>query len=259
MRLDIYHVDTFTSKIFGGNGACVCPLKEWIDDNLMQKIALENNQSATAFFVKNENRYDIKWFTPKKEVMLCGHATLASAYIIFNYLDKTLDSIIFDSKSGILSVNKDDKLISLNLPASMPELSENNPLFTVALGIAPLKILQQDDYILIYENEEIIKNIEPDFEALKNLDLRGVCISAKGDDSDFVYRFFAPKYGINEDNVTGSICSQLVPFWAQVYQKNHLKAKQLSKRGGEILCKLENERVEIKGEAILYMKGQIII
>ena len=139
----------------------------------------------------------------------------------------------------------------------MPELSENNPLFNVALGITPLKILQQKDYILIYENEETIKNIEPDFEALENLDLRGVCITAKGDTSDFVFRFFMPKQGINEDHVTGSICSELAPFWAQVYEKKTLRATQLSCRGGEIICELENERVNIKGSAVLYMKGKI--
>ncbi len=259
MKLDIYHVNTFTSKLFGGNSACISPLKEWIDEDLMQKIATENNQSATAFFVKNKDRYDIRWFTPKKEVTLCGHATLAAAYIIFNYLEIDSNSIVFDSVSGILNVNKEDTLISLSLPASMPELGENNPLFNVALGIAPLKILQKNDYILIYENEEVIKNIKPDFEALKNLDLRGVCISAKGEKSDFVYRFFTPKYGINEDNITGSVCSQLVPFWAKIYGKNSLKAIQLSKRGGEILCQLDSDNVDIKGSATLYMKGEIII
>ncbi len=262
MTLDIYQIDAFADQVFKGNPAIVCPLNKWLDDSIMQKIASENNASETAFFVKENSRYNIRWFSPTKEVELCGHATLASAYVIFNFLEPAIDRVVFDSITGEIEVQKNGEFLSLTLKAKMPVADdEYHTLFNATIGEEPLKVLKGLDYILIYENEEIIKNIKPRFDALKSLDLRGICISAKGDEKDFVFRFFAPKLGVNEDFITGSAYASLAPFWSKVLNKEILTSKQLSQRGSDITCKLleDGEKVSITGKASLYFKGEIYL
>ena len=263
MTLSIYHVDAFADTVFKGNPAVVCPLETWLEDDTMQKIATENNVSETAFFVKEGDDYRIRWFAPKGEVDLCGHATLASAFVLFNYLDEGRESIDFRYKKGTLTVKKAaNGALTLILDAKMPTPdSEYLTLFNATIGEEPIQVLRGLDYILIYENEEIIRNIKPRFDALKSIDLRGICITARGDDKDFVYRFFAPKLGINEDFITGSACKSLVPFWSKVLDKKELKSAQLSPRGSDIECTLleEENRVAITGHAVLYMRGEIYL
>jgi len=262
VKIDIYQVNAFTNSTFSGNTSAVCPLEKQIDDTLMQHIAAETNLSKTAFIHKIEaNLYEVRWFTPTTEISINDHAALASAYVIFNFLEKDLNEITLKSISGDIKITKDQNLFSLSFTYNMPKLhSENNPIFSLSTGIEPLKVLKDKDYILVYENEEIVKNINPKIEVLKSLDLRGVCITAKGDDCDFVFRYFAPKLGVNEDLVTGSLCSQLAPYWSQVLNKKSLNAAQLlPSRKSDLICKLDNDKMIIKGEATLFMKGEIII
>ncbi len=261
MKINIFQIDAFTDDVFNGITSAVCPLDKWIDDTLMQKIAAETNLSKTAFIVKMEpSLYEVRWFTPKIEVTLSDHTALASAYVIFNHLDKNLKDVTLRSIAGDIDITKDEDLLSLRFSANMPTLyNESNPIFSLATGIEPLKVLESTDYILVYENEEIVQNLKLNIEVLKSLDLRGVCITAKGKDSDFVFRYLAPKLGISDDLVTGSVCSQLAPYWSQVLEKNSLKATQFSERKGELICLLEEDEVVIKGKAILFMKGEIII
>ncbi len=261
MKINIFQVDAFTDDVFNGITSAVCPLDKWIDDALMQKIAAETNLSKTAFIVKMEpSLYEVRWFTPKIEVTLSDHTALASAYVIFNHLDKNLKDITLRSIAGDIDITKEEDLLSIRFSANMPTLyNESNPIFSLATGIEPLKVLESTDYILVYENEEIVQNLKLNIEVLKSLDLRGVCITALGKDSDFVFRYLAPKLGISDDLVTGSVCSQLAPYWSQVLEKNSLKATQFSERKGELICLLEEDEVVIKGKAILFMKGEIII
>ncbi len=261
MKIDIFQIDAFTDKIFSGSTSAVCPLDKWIDDTTMQNIASEMNLSKTAFIVKkDDNTYEIRWFTPKSEVTLCDHASLASAFVIFNYLETNLEKVNLSSLGCTIEITKENDLISLYFPSNMPTLyNQSNPLFSLSTGIEPLKVLSSKDFIVIYENEKIIKDLKPKVEVLKSLDLRGVCFTAIGDNSDFVFRYFAPKLGVDEDLITGSICSQLVPYWSQVLNKRSLKAIQLSTRKSELICDLFDDRVLIKGKAVLFMKGEIII
>jgi PhzF family phenazine biosynthesis protein len=262
VKIDIYQVNAFTNSTFSGNTSAVCPLEKQIDDSLMQHIAAETNLSKTAFIHKIEaNLYEVRWFTPTTEISINDHAALASAYVIFNFLEKDLNEITLKSISSDIKITKNKNLFSLAFTYNMPELHrENNPIFSLSTGIEPLKVLKDKDYILVYENEEIIKNINPKIEVLKSLDLRGVCITAKGDDCDFVFRYFAPKLGVNEDLVTGSLCSQLTPYWSQVLNKKSLSAAQLlPSRKSDLICELDDEKIIIKGEATLFMKGEIII
>ncbi len=265
MTLDIYQVDAFADEVFKGNPAVVCPLKKWLSDELMQKIASENSVSETAFFVRQEqsNHYDIRWFSPKEEVELCGHATLAAAYIIFNFIDTSLQNIIFHSIGGNLEViREEDGDLSLILNALMPTTDdEYHTLFNATIGEEPLRVFKGLDYILVYDNEEIIRKITPRFDALKSIDLRGICITAKGNEHDFVYRFFAPKLGVNEDFITGSACVSLAPLWAKMLKKDKLSSAQLSQRGNTIICELidDEKRVSITGKASLFQKGEIYL
>jgi PhzF family phenazine biosynthesis protein len=261
VKINIFQVDAFTDNVFNGITSAVCPLNKWIDDALMQKIAAETNLSKTAFIVKMESSlYEVRWFTPKIEVTLSDHTALASAYIIFNHLESNLKEVTLRSIAGDIDITKDKDLFSLCFPANMPTLyNESNPIFSLSTGIEPLKVLQSTDYILVYENEEIVKNLKPNIEVLKSLDLRGVCITAIGNDNDFVFRYLAPKLGISDDLVTGSVCSQLAPYWSQVLEKNSLTAAQFSERKGELICELEEDSVIVKGKATLFMKGEIII
>lgn len=259
MKLSIYQVDSFTSKLFGGNPAAVCPLEHWLADNVMQSIAAENNLAETAFFVKKENYYELRWFTPETEVDLCGHATLATAFVIFNLLKSETEKIIFRTKSGKLEVTKRDDLLVMNFPSRKPVAAKIPEGLIDAIGKAPKEVMQSRDLLLLYDSEEDVLSLQPNFNLLGKIDCFGYIATAKGNEVDFVSRFFAPTQGINEDPVTGSAHSTLIPFWAERLGKNEMVARQISKRGGELFCKLLGDRVEIAGNAVLYLTGSIII
>lgn len=259
MKIPLYQVDAFTDKLFGGNPAAVCPLEHWLPDNLLQAIASENNLSETAFFVKVGDHYSIRWFTPKNEVDLCGHATLASSYVIFTYLNPQTDNITFHSASGPLTVKKIDNAFELDLPVLHFEPSPAPSELIEALKIDPIEVYQSKDYVVVLKDEQQIRNVQPDFAKLEQVKSRGVIITAPGREFDFVSRFFAPKVGILEDPVTGSAHCVLVPYWAKRLGKDTLRAKQLSKREGEIVCTMQNDRVLLKGKAIEYLSGSLTI
>ena len=259
MTLKIYQIDAFAKKVFEGNPAAICPLDKWLDDTLMQKIALENNLSETAFFVKEGEKFHIRWFTPTSEVDMCGHATLASAFVLFEILNYENDAIIFSSKSGDLVVKRDAELLVMDFPAQEILACGIPHAITEAFGVVPKECYKSMDYLVVFENEEDVLNAEPNFEKLKNIDARGVIITSKSKEYDFICRVFAPKYGINEDPVTGSAFTQLVPYWSEVLNKNEFKAKQVSQRGGELFCKLNGERVKISGYGIKYLEGIITL
>ena len=259
MKLQIYQIDAFASKVFEGNPAAVCTLEKWLDDALMQKIAMKNDLVETAFFVKNDTRYEIRWFTPTKEVDLCGHATLASAHVIFNFLDTKRDAITFDSKSGPLTVTKEKEFIKMDFPQEAPTSCETPQAILDAFSLKPIEVLKSVDYIVVFDDYTDLTLIYIDLEALKKLDLRGVCITCKDRNYDFISRMFAPNYGINEDSVTGSAYTQLMPYWVEKLGSKVLKSKQVSSRGGELLCELKDDRVYISGKAVSYLCGEIEI
>ncbi|QSZ41181.1 PhzF family phenazine biosynthesis isomerase [Sulfurimonas aquatica] len=259
MKIKFYQVDAFANSAFEGNPAAISPLDEWLDDEVMQKIAMENNLSETAFFVKTDDVYELRWFTPKKEVNLCGHATLASAYVIFNYLDYEKESIVFHSKSGPLYVSKLNNLIRLDFPSEAPIECETPKEIIEAFSEVPVQVLKATDYIVVYKDGTDLTKFKPDLQALKNLDLRGVCITTIHNKYDFVSRFFAPNYGIDEDSVTGSAYTQLTPYWAKIMNKTTFTSKQLSSRGGELKCELDGDRVYISGKAVCCIVGEMTI
>ena len=257
MKINIYQIDAFTDELFKGNPAAVCPLKEWLPDRTMQQIAFENNLSETAFFVPEGDSFRIRWFTPATEVDLCGHATLASAHVIFNHLSHKTGKIKFNSKSGPLFVSKSGNLIALNFPAA--DLCKVNPPLELvrALGKEPVETYKATDYLVLLDSQADIIKVSPDFNLLRIFETRGVIITALGDTADFVSRFFAPGAGIDEDPVTGSSHTMLIPFWAQRLGKTEMIAQQLSRRSGTLYCRMLNDRVEISGKAITYMTGTI--
>jgi PhzF family phenazine biosynthesis protein len=257
MKLAIYQIDAFAEKQFEGNPAAVVPLEEWLPDIVMQAIAEENNLAETAFFVPTENGFNIRWFTPNKEVKLCGHATLASAYVLFNILGCKEKVLSFESLSGMLLVSKTDKLLTLDFPAQPPEICATPALLSSGLGKTPIECLKHDDYVAVFEKEEDVLDITPNHEALKQLSLRGVIATAPSSEFDFIVRFFAPKFGIPEDPVTGSAYTQLMPYWSDKLGKSKLHAKQVSSRGGKLFCELKGNRVLISGNAVTYMEGSI--
>ncbi len=264
MKLTLYQVDAFTNKLFGGNPAAVIPLEKWLDDTLMHQLALENNLSETVFFVPSSSAdadYDIRWFTPAIEINLCGHATLASAYVLFNILGFKKPELKFNSKSGVLSVTKKDDLITMDFPSWKPErLDEYDESLQAVLGIEDIVgVYQYRDLLIELENEEAVKNCQPDFTLMKkNFDK--IIITAPGKSADFVSRFFAPAAGIDEDPVTGSAHSQLIPFWSEKLNKKKMHALQLSHRVGEIWCEqVSKERVTMSGQCLFYMKGEITL
>jgi len=257
MRLKLYQIDAFTKKVFSGNPAAVCPLEYWLEDDVLQKIADENNLSETAFFVKEDNSYKIRWFTPTSEVDMCGHATLASAYVLFEYLNFSKNEIIFNSKSGILKIKKENGRLEMDFPTQEIIKTAIPTNIYKAFNIEPIECFKSMDYILVFENEEDIINAKPKFELLKSIDARGVIITAKSEKYDFVNRFFAPKVGIDEDPVTGSAFTQLSPYWSKIFNKSSFSAKQLSKRGGEVFCELKGSRVIISGYCKKYLEGII--
>jgi len=257
MKLPLYQIDAFTSSIFEGNPAAVIPLDEWIEGKLMQKIAMENNLSETAFFVKRNDGYEIRWFTPQCEVDLCGHATLATSHLIMFYLDPNKDQITFHSKSGDLKIRKEEDRIVMRFPAVEGESVSDYTLLAEALGKKPVEVYGAEDYMAVYENEEDIRQLQPDFRKLQELEKRGVIVTAPGRHYDFVSRFFAPAVGIDEDPVTGSAHTMLVPYWAARLDKFSLEAYQASSRGGSIYCRIQDTWVELSGNARLYLQGEI--
>ncbi|MCS6969081.1 MAG: PhzF family phenazine biosynthesis protein [Cytophagales bacterium] len=258
-KIPIYHVDAFSRHVFGGNPAAVCPLEEWLPDSLMQTIAAENNLSETAFFVPKGREFEIRWFTPQTEVNLCGHATLAAAYVILNELECPDNFVHFHSLSGLLKVYRKNDYLELDFPSMPPQPAEPLPELIAAMGIAPQRILRSRDYVCVYQTEEEVISLSPNWNALAKLDALGVIATAPGKECHFVSRFFAPKVGINEDPVTGSAHSTLIPYWAERLGKSKMLARQLSKRGGELFCELHGNRVRIGGYAALYLKGDINI
>ena len=259
MKLTIYQIDAFSENQFEGNPAAVVPLTEWLSDGVMQSIAEENNLAETAFFVPTDNGFHIRWFTPNKEVKLCGHATLASAYVLFNILGHKENLVSFRSLSGLLTVTKNNELLTLNFPAQLPVSCEIPLLLSSGLGKAPIECLENDDYLAVFENEEDILSITPNHEILKQLDLRGVIATAPSSEYYFIVRFFAPKFGIPEDSVTGSAYTQLMPYWSKKLGRSKLNAKQVSTRGGKLFCELQGDRVLISGSAVKYLEGTIEI
>ncbi len=261
MKIPLYQVDAFTNKVFGGNPAAVCPLEEWLDDFTMQQIAAENNLSETAFFVKRkENLYDLRWFTPMMEVDLCGHATLAAAFVVFNYVNKQLNSVRFESKSGELIVERSAELLTLDFPTRDPILYQTSYNLKGALGLEPIEVLKSRDLFVVYKNESQIRALTPNFELLKTFeDFLGIIVTAPGDGYDFCSRFFAPNAGIPEDPVTGSAHCSLIPYWSKRLNKRKLHAFQLSQRKGELFCEDLGKRVKISGNAVLYLEGEILI
>lgn len=250
-----FEVHSFTQNIFHGNPAGVCPLDRWIDDDSMQRIASENNLSETAFFVPNEDHYELRWFTPTVEVDLCGHATLATAYVLFDHLGQEGDTIVFHTRSGELTVWKDNDFLIMDFPSRPPESTDIPEHMITGLGCEVENISKARDYLIVLESEEDVRKLQPDFSELDKIDCEGIIVTAPGDEVDFVSRFFAPRMGITEDPVTGSAHSTLTPYWAERLGKKRLTARQVSERGGDLWCKLMGDRVQIAGHAVLYVKG----
>lgn len=260
MKIPIYQVDAFSDHIFGGNPAAVCPLEKWLDTEIMQKIAEENNLSETAFFVPKDDYFEIRWFTPKVEINLAGHPTLATAWVIFNELNYSKNTIKFVSPlSGKLHIDKKGDLITMDFPSNKASLISEPEFLAEALGMKPQENLKSRDLLVVFKSQEEIENIKPDFGLLEKLDTFGIIITAPGNNCDFVSRFFAPRAGINEDPVTGSAHTTLIPYWAEKLKKDKLSAVQLSTRTGILTCEYLGNRVKIAGTAKLFMKGEINI
>lgn len=257
MKIKQYHVDAFARRVFEGNPAAVCPLAAWLEDELLQAIAAENNLSETAFFVQTEHGIQLRWFTPEVEVDLCGHATLAAAHVLFTILGYAQQVIEFETLSGKLAVERKDGSLIMNFPARSPSPCAPPQALSEGLGLRPLEVLAADDYIAVFASETEIRTLSPNFLKLCELDLRGVCVTAPGTAVDFVSRFFAPKLGVFEDPVTGSAHCELAPYWASQLGKTTLKAFQASKRGGEMECVVKGDRILLKGTAVTFMNAEI--
>jgi PhzF family phenazine biosynthesis protein len=253
-------VDAFAEKVFEGNPAGVCIMNDWISDELMQKIAIENNLSETAFAVKESNEYGLRWFTPGGEINLCGHATLATAFIIMNYYEKQVEKVQFDTISGELTVNRKDELYELDFPSVPSEEILITEQMIDALGIVPKETYLNRDLVFVLNSEEEVRNVSPDFAKLEKLPVGlGVCVTSRGSECDFVSRAFFPKLKVNEDPVTGSLHCSLVPFWAKILDKNEMVARQISSRGGTLYCKHEETRVKMAGKAVLYSEAELFV
>ncbi len=259
MRLPIYQVDAFTDRPFSGNPAAVMPLSQWLSADVMQSIAAENNLSETAFFVAEGDGYRIRWFTPAAEVDLCGHATLASAHVIFAELAKDLERIHFQSKSGSLFVTREEGLLCMDFPSLPPRCIDPMPGLAHALGVDIEETWEAEYVLALLDSEATVKNLCPNMSALLALGSHEFIITAKGESADFVSRFFAPSLGISEDPVTGSAHCRLIPFWAQRLGKSKLRSLQLSPRGGELFCELKGDRVKIAGKAVKVMEGFFVL
>lgn len=258
MRIPMFQVDAFADRVFSGNPAAVCPLDAWPEESLMQAIAAENNLSETAFLVRNGARYGLRWFTPLAEVDLCGHATLASAFVIFHYLRPGLAEVAFDTRSGELRVSRNGELLRMDFPALPPSPCAAPATLAAALGREPAQVLRAGVKLLaLFKSEDEVRALRPDMAALGRLDAQGVIASAPGTAEDFVSRFFAPAVGVPEDPVTGSAHCVLAPYWAERLGRTRLHARQVSRRGGEVFCELLGERVALSGQAVLFMRGEI--
>ncbi len=259
MKIRQYQIDAFTQKVFQGNPAAVCPLDSWPEDGVLQAIAAENNLSETAFFVPTARGYRLRWFAPLAEVDLCGHATLAAAYVLFELLGYPRQEIVFETRSGELTVRRQDGRFAMDFPAQPPVPCAAPAALVAGLGRQPLEVLKADDYIAVFEGEEDIRAIAPDLGKLAEIDLRGVAVTARGREADFVSRFFGPKFGIPEDPVTGSAHCELAPYWQAKLGKTRFSARQLSKRGGEVGCEVSGSRVILTGSAVKFMEAEITI
>jgi len=258
----LFHVDAFADQPFAGNPAAVCPLDGWLDDDRLRQVAAENNLSETAFFVARDGYHELRWFTPRCEVKLCGHATLASGFVVLNILEPGRNSVRFETRhSGALTVSRDGDLLSMDFPAIPPWKCATPPAALIeGLGKAPVAVVQiEDNYFAVYESQEEVRRILPDFHLLETLHPAGVAITAPGEDCDFVSRYFAPSYGVPEDPVTGSTHCSLAPYWAQRLGKTRLHARQISERGGELWCEMRGERIVLKGNAVLTLRGQLLV
>ena len=243
--------------MFAGNPAAVCPLEGWIDDQTMQGIANENNVSETAYFVRNGDHYDLRWFTPAREIDLCGHATLASAFVIFEFLDRSAGTVTFHTKSGPLTVKRDHDMLVMEFPSRPPVACDPPAVLVEGLGRKPREVLRSRDLMAVYESEQDVRALKPRMDTLLDLDTLGVIVTAPGSEADFVSRFFAPKAGVPEDPVTGSAHCTLIPYWARRLGRSRLRALQVSRRGGELFCEDHGERVTIAGRAVLFLEGTI--
>jgi PhzF family phenazine biosynthesis protein len=259
MKIPCFHVDAFAGETFRGNPAAVCLLDAWLTDATLQSIAAENNLSETAFIVPRGNEFEVRWFSPTVEVDLCGHATLAAAAVLFTERDFAGDTIRFHSRSGLLPVSRAGEVFTLDFPARPPETCEPPEALLRGLGHRPARVFKSRDYLAVFATEAEVRALAPDFAALITLDCLGVIATAPGDDCDFVSRFFAPAAGIDEDPVTGSAHCTLIPYWSQRLGKTTLFARQVSRRGGELFCRLAGNRVHIGGKAVLYLRGEIVL
>ncbi|MCD6439503.1 MAG: PhzF family phenazine biosynthesis protein [Halomonas sp.] len=260
MNIDLYQVDAFASKPFEGNPAAVCPLETWLDDALLQAIATENNLSETAFFVPTESGYHLRWFTPSVEVDLCGHATLAAAWVIFNVLGDSAETLQFETRSGQLLVQRDGNELAMDFPAKVVEPLAMEAEVKAGLGINEIEaLLISDDIVVVVNDVQLIESLTPDMQQLKRLPGRGIVVTAKGSDVDFVSRWFGPKVGVEEDPVTGSAHTSLAPYWAKKLGKQQLTARQGGARKGALSCEIEGDRVIIKGCVAPYLKGVITL
>jgi predicted PhzF superfamily epimerase YddE/YHI9 len=266
MNIPIYQIDAFTSQVFGGNPAAVCPLDRWLDDATLQAIAAENNLAETAFFIPQGDGYALRWFTPTVEVDLCGHATLASAFVIFEELDPARAAVTFATRSGDLTVRRGDPsagsepgLLLMDFPTLTPEPCAAPDGLAAGLGAAPREVFAAMDYLAVYDSEEQVRALRPDMALLARLDRRGVIATAPGARADFVSRFFAPAAGIPEDPVTGSAHCMLTPYWSRRLGKRRLHALQVSARGGELMCEDRGARVTIAGRAVKFLQGTIAL
>jgi predicted PhzF superfamily epimerase YddE/YHI9 len=257
MKIPYYHVDAFTSTPFAGNPAGVCVLEAWLPDETMLGIAAENNLSETAFLVEGEGHYDLRWFTPVTEVDLCGHATLASAHVVFRHLGHTSPVVRFESKSGTLRVAREEQILVLDFPARPGERCDAPAALVEGLGREPVETYRARDYMAVFGTQAEIEALAPDMALLKEVVSLGVIATAPGDEVDFVSRFFAPTVGIPEDPVTGSAHCTLIPYWSARLGKQVLHARQVSARGGELYCQDAGERVRIGGRAVTYLTGEI--
>jgi PhzF family phenazine biosynthesis protein len=262
MTLRLFQVDAFASRPFEGNPAAVCPLNEWLDDQFLQSVATENNLSETAYFVRRGDDFELRWFTPKAEIKLCGHATLASAFVLFTILEPGRESVRFETRySGTLTVRRSKDSLVMDFPALPPKICLNAPeILFRALRAKPAEVLENNQkYIAVFDSEETIRQIRPNFTLLKQLHPYTVAITAAGTNCDFVSRYFVPSYGIDEDPVTGSSHCALTPYWAERLGKKRLHARQLSERGGELWCELARDRVMLEGKAVLVLQGTLLV
>ncbi|WP_460423745.1 PhzF family phenazine biosynthesis protein [Pseudomonas sp. ZL2] len=261
MQLEMFQVDAFSATAFGGNPAAVCPLEAWLPDATLQQIAAENNLSETAYVVRNGELFELRWFTPTVEVDLCGHATLATAWVLFEQLGEQCDTLRFATRSGELRVRRDGARLAMDFPAKQPQAVAVPDGLLQALGLERIETLYRtDDYLVVVEDQALIAGLEPDFAALAAFDVRGIAVTAAGTHFDFVSRWFGPRVGVNEDPVTGSAHTSLAPYWTERLGKRSLTAEQGGARKGQLHCEVQdNGRVIISGQAALFMRGTIFI